>query len=71
VADLSVFNAVVVNVHQFFHAGWCISGGDGLEANPRATVWIFFDDVAVLLFVFAGIPDLPAGQEVQLQDGFF
>ena len=59
----------MVDIQQNPHAGRCSRGADRLEADPRAPVGKFLDYVAVLIFVFSGVPDLAAGQAMELQNG--
>jgi len=48
-----------------------LPGGGGFEADAAAAVGVGFDDVAILFLIQAGIPNLAAGQFVQLADGGF
>ena len=58
-------------IHQFRHRVRGFGGGHGAEADPLAAIGIPFDDVAVPLFVVAGIPDLTPRQAVQAADRCF
>lgn len=56
---------------QFQHRSRSFGGGYGAKTNALAAVRMSFDDIAVPLFVLAGIPDFPSGQPMQTTDRFF
>lgn len=65
------FDGVVVEHCQVLQADRRVYGRNRPEAGPRATVWELLDDVSIFLFVFTGIPDIPACQAMEFQNRLF
>ena len=58
-------------IHKFFHGRWGLIRRNCLEADLLPAVGISLDDIAVLLFISSGIPNLTATHPMEVQDGLF
>ncbi len=59
-------DASLPGIHQLLHKVRSFSGRNSPKPDTGGAIQAFFDDVAVFLFVLAGIPRLTAGQTVQV-----
>lgn len=62
----SLDEAALPELNHFRHRLRRSFGGDRLEANAAAAIGVSLNNVHVLIFVTAGIPDLAAAEAVQL-----
>jgi hypothetical protein len=65
------FKALLPEIYEFVHGGWGLIRRNGFETDPLPAIGIPLDDIAVLLFISSGIPNLTATHPMEVQDGLF